>query len=75
MSRIPGGDELRRRLTPEQFHVTQERGTERAFTGRYWEHERKGVYECVCGGQPLFRLESKSESGSGWPSFLAPPTD
>lgn len=74
MSRTPGRDELRRRLAPEQFHVTQEKGTERAFTGRYWQHDRAGVYECVCCGQPLFGSESKFDSGSGWPSFWAPLT-
>ena len=69
MIRNPDPDELRRRLTPEQFHVTQEKGTEKAFTGRYCHHDRAGIYACVCCGQPLFGSESKFDSGSGWPSF------
>lgn len=62
-------DELRRRLSPEQFKVTQQKGTERAFTGQYNDHHEDGMYTCVVCGQPLFDSETKYESGSGWPSF------
>lgn len=64
--------DLRARLTPEQYHVTQEKGTERPFTGRYWDCHDPGVYRCVVCGNPLFLSETKFESGSGWPSFYEP---
>ena len=64
--------QLRNRLTPEQYHVTQEAGTERAFTGKYWNAKEAGVYHCVCCSQPLFSSETKFESGTGWPSFWSP---
>ena len=59
-------------LTPEQFYVTRKHGTERAFTGQYHATKDKGVYACVCCGQPLFSSDTKFESGTGWPSFTAP---
>ena len=65
-------DELRQRLTPEQYAVTREGATERAFTGAYWDHHEPGVYRCVCCGAELFRSDEKFESGSGWPSFWTP---
>jgi peptide-methionine (R)-S-oxide reductase len=64
--------EWRRQLTPEQYHVTREHGTEPAFTGIYWDEKRPGVYRCVCCDAPLFRSETKYESGTGWPSFWEP---
>jgi peptide-methionine (R)-S-oxide reductase len=64
--------EWREQLTPEQFQVTRKHGTERAFTGPYVDNKEPGLYRCVCCDNPLFRSETKYESGSGWPSFTAP---
>lgn len=64
--------ELRERLTPEQYHVTQEAGTERAFTGEYWDTKDPGMYHCRVCDEPLFSSATKYDSGSGWPSFTAP---
>jgi peptide-methionine (R)-S-oxide reductase len=66
---IPSDEELRERLTPLQYEVTQHAGTERAFTGEYWDTKDPGTYHCVVCGTPLFRSEVKYDSGSGWPSF------
>lgn len=65
-------DEWRRQLTPEQFHVTREHGTERAFTSPLNNEKRAGVYRCANCGTPLFSSDAKYESGSGWPSFFRP---
>jgi len=62
----------RAELTPEQYQVAREKGTERAFTGRFWDHHDKGTYTCVGCGAPLFESGAKFESGSGWPSYTAP---
>jgi peptide-methionine (R)-S-oxide reductase len=64
--------EWRNELTPEQFYVTRQRGTERAFSGPHWNEKRTGLYNCVCCGAPLFSSETKYDSGTGWPSFWAP---
>jgi peptide-methionine (R)-S-oxide reductase len=64
--------EWRSQLTPEQFRVTRQKGTERAFSGVYWDTKAPGVYQCVCCGQPLFDSGTKYESGTGWPSFWQP---
>jgi len=67
--------EWREKLTPEQYHVAREKGTERAFTGKYWDHKEAGSYTCVCCDQALFSSESKFKSGTGWPSFYQPIAD
>lgn len=56
-------------LSPEEFQISRKKGTERAFTGRYWDHHEEGVYRCVCCGTTLFLSGAKFDSGSGWPSF------
>ena len=67
--------EWRDQLTPEQYNVTRRHGTERAFTGEYWNTKTPGTYVCVCCGQPLFDADTKYDSGTGWPSFWAPRDD
>jgi len=65
-------EEIRQRLTPLQFRCTQEAGTERAFTGEYWDCHDQGTYRCVVCSEALFKSDTKYESGSGWPSFWQP---
>jgi len=61
-----------KQLTPEQFRIARQKGTERAFTGQYWDTKTPGTYACVCCGEPLFASDTKFDSGTGWPSFYQP---
>ncbi len=65
-------EEWRQVLTPEQFEIARKKGTERAFTGKYWDMHEDGKYLCICCGNELFASETKYDSGCGWPSFYAP---
>ena len=72
MAKEMNDDELRGRLTPEQYRVTQQKGTEPAFTGEYHDHKADGTYRCICCGETLFDSNTKFDSGTGWPSFFQP---
>lgn len=65
-------EEWKRELTPEQYRIARENGTEPPFTGEFHNHKESGVYQCICCGKELFRSEEKFDSGSGWPSYWAP---
>jgi peptide-methionine (R)-S-oxide reductase len=68
-------EEWRKQLTPEQYRIARQKGTERAFTGEYYDSKKPGTYTCVCCGTPLFDSDAKFDSGTGWPSFSEPVTD
>ena len=68
-------DKWKKKLTKEQYHVLREKGTEPAFTGKYWSHHEKGIYKCAGCGELLFSSEKKFDSGTGWPSFDHPIDD
>ncbi len=69
---VKSDGQWREQLTPEQYKVARKHGTERAFTGPYWDEKAPGLYTCVCCGEPLFEGAAKYDSGTGWPSFTAP---
>ena len=72
MTDDPREAEWRSKLSPEQYHICRGKGTERAFTGKYWDCKTPGTYRCACCGAALFDADTKYDSGSGWPSFWAP---
>jgi len=69
---IKTDQEWKQQLSPEQYQVTRQCGTERAFTGKYWNTKENGTYNCICCGEPLFSSDTKFDSGTGWPSFFEP---
>ena len=69
---VKSEQEWKAELSPEQFHILRQKGTERAFTGKYWNNHADGTYACVCCGSPLFAADTKFDSGTGWPSFYEP---
>jgi len=69
---IKTDEEWMKELSPEEFRIARKKGTERAFTGKYWDNHEKGIYTCRCCGTELFRSSTKFESGTGWPSFFDP---
>ncbi len=69
---IKPDEEWQKQLSPQEYYVTRQKGTEPPFTGKHWNSKEKAVYECVCCGQPLFSAETKFDSGTGWPSFWQP---
>lgn len=69
---IPSDEELRAKMSPEQYNICREHGTERAYTGQYWDHKAAGIYRCAVCGAALFDSTTKYDSGSGWPSFRQP---
>ena len=73
MDKVQKSDEQwREMLTPERYYVTRQKGTERAFTGEFWDHRAQGIYRCVCCQTPLFASDTKFDAGCGWPSYFEP---
>ena len=70
--KIPSKEELKKMLSPEQYEVCLLKGTERPFSGKYWNNHKEGVYQCVICGSTLFKSDTKFDSGTGWPSFFQP---